>query len=69
MGVTVLDDSCGGATEINILLVSNQYFSQLKAEEEKKIRRLWLRWNMDSTQAVARQNDRGIYCKYEVIYQ
>lgn len=36
MGVTVLDDSCGGATEINILLVSNQYFSQLKAEEEKK---------------------------------
>lgn len=30
MGVAVLDDSSGGAAEINTLLVSNQYFTQLK---------------------------------------
>lgn len=38
MGVSALDDSCGGNTEINILLVSNQYFSphtELKVEEKK----------------------------------
>lgn len=51
MGVTVLDDSCGGAVEINILLVSNQYFSphsQLTVEEKKKTSRkkLWCLLNM-----------------------
>lgn len=50
MAETVLDDSCGGATEINILLVSNQYFSphpQLNVEEKKRPL-----WNMGCVQAV-----------------
>lgn len=33
MGVAELHDSCDGDAEINILSVSNQYFSQVKLEE------------------------------------
>lgn len=33
MGVAELHDSCDGDAEIDILSVSNQYFSQVKGEE------------------------------------